>query len=215
MTQVLLFTKKDDASRQAIEMARVMFGDRLTVISGKVGDAFPEDLGWMEIDAIISFLSPWIIPQWLLDKAKIAINFHPGSRYYPGIGCYNFALYDGTPNYGAVCHQMDSKVDTGYVISERTFPVFASDSVESLKSRTMTVVLAMFSDVAGRIAAGMNFEPCYLRWARKPYTRKELDALCVVTADMSSFEVARRVRACAYAGYQGAYVEVGGVRFNA
>src|SRR5687767_10575563 len=45
---------------------------------------------------IISYLSRWVVPPWLLEQALgAAINFHPGTPEYPGIGCCNFALYEG------------------------------------------------------------------------------------------------------------------------
>ncbi len=65
---------------------------------------------------IISFVSPWIIPENLLNSAqKAAINFHPGPPDYPGTGCYNFALYEGTKKYGVTAHHMEKKVDTGNI----------------------------------------------------------------------------------------------------
>ena len=55
---------------------------------------FPKEAKKWQGDYIISYLSRWIVPSYLLNNAKIAsFNFHPASPEYPGIGCNNFALY--------------------------------------------------------------------------------------------------------------------------
>jgi len=52
-------------------------------------------------DFIISYISAWILPKKFLNKTKyFNINFHPGAPEYPGIGCFNFALYDEVKRYG-------------------------------------------------------------------------------------------------------------------
>ena len=67
----------------------------------------------------------WVVPEWLLRKAKIAaINFHPASPDYPGIGCRNFALYENAKEYGVTCHHMSATIDTGSIIEIKRFPIF-------------------------------------------------------------------------------------------
>ena len=62
---------------------------------GNRDDKFPEDIEWWKGDYIVSFLSPWVISNSLLNRAKKAsINFHPAPPEYPGIGCTNFAIYE-------------------------------------------------------------------------------------------------------------------------
>ncbi|MFN3389182.1 MAG: formyltransferase family protein, partial [Allosphingosinicella sp.] len=143
----------------------------------------------------------------------VAINFHPASVEYPGIGCYNFALYDGAAEFGAVCHHMLAKVDTGRIIEERRFPLLPSDTVETLKLRTMVTMLAMFHDICGLIATGAALPSSEQHWTRRPYTRRDMNALREITPEMDEEEVARRVRAMTYPGYPGPSVTVGGHTF--
>lgn len=210
---VIIFSKRDEFCQRAIQVAKVVFGDRLYGVSGELGDPFPDGVGALNYKIVLSFLSPWILPKFILDKAEIALNWHPGTADYPGIGCYNFALYDEVAEFGAVCHYMAEKVDTGEIVEERRFPVFASDTVETLKLRTMITMTSMFHDTICKIAAGWRPPFCGLSWSRRSFTRRELNQLATVDAGMSQDEVRRRIRATTYPGYQGPSVVIGGNKF--
>ena len=68
-------------------------------------------------DWIISFLSPWKIPAELLRCArKGAINFHPAPPKYPGIGGYNYAIWNEDKEYGVTVHEMAEDIDSGKCI---------------------------------------------------------------------------------------------------
>ena len=118
--RIVLLSKTDRFSRAAQDYARGLWPN-VEIAGGAVGDPRPECLS-RPGDYLISFLSPWIITADELARFDTAINFHPASTDYPGSGCYNFALYDNAPEYGATCHHMLPKVDTGLVIDERRFP---------------------------------------------------------------------------------------------
>lgn len=212
-TKITLLAKEDAFSRQASVVASILFGEAVRIHTGKVGDPLPIEVAEEPTDHLLSFLSPWIVPKKVLDRAGQALNFHPGSVDYPGIGCYNFALYENAAEFGAVCHHMLSAVDTGTVVVEKLFPVLASDTVESLKYRTMVTMLAMFHDVASRIAADLPLPVAERQWARRPFTRREMEALKIIDGSMSAGEVQRRIRATAYPGYPGPHTIIGGERF--
>lgn len=196
--RILLLTKPDRFSREAQAVAESAFGADLAAYEGAVGDPEPEALRTAGPEYLISFLSPWIVSRQSLDRAGTAINFHPGSTDYPGIGCYNFALYEGAAEFGAVCHHMLAKVDSGPVISERRFPVAPDESVETLKLRTMETMIAMFREIVDLIAAGRPLPRAELHWTRRPFTRREMEALKVIEHDMPQEEIDRRVRATVY-----------------
>ncbi len=216
--KITLLTKENEWGDKALTLAKIIFGaENIFLERGNRGDPLP-NVGWSSRDALISFLCPWIIPKSLLSRFNVAINFHPASADYPGIGCYNFALYEGDSTYGAICHHMVEKVDSGPIIEERRFPMMPDETVETLKFRTMVTLLAMFHDVLAGFATTGSLPQSGATWRGKARTRKELDALCVLTPDMLPEEVARRVRATAYPGAPGAYiahVTLGGVTFAA
>ena len=210
---IILLAKTETFSRQAEKIAEVLFGDRVATFLGTVGDPFPDPLARARPAYLLSFLSPSIVPAQFLSASGTALNFHPASVDYPGIGCYNFALYDEAAEFGAVCHHMLPKVDSGVVVDERRFPLFASDSVESLKLRTMVTMLSMFHDICSLIATGSELPVSERQWTRKPFTRREMNALKIISPDMDEREVARRIRAGTYPGYPGPSVTIGGHQF--
>lgn len=202
---ILLLTKNDPWSALAAKLAHAMFGEELIWEKGNASDAAPASFSQPH-RAVISFLSPWIVPADVLEKSGLALNFHPGSCDYPGIGCYNFALYEEARQFGPVCHHMLAKVDSGTVVKEVLFPVLPADSVETLKLGTMVAMLALFHDIMGLLATGMPLPVSPRQWTRPAFTRWQLNALCEITPGMDEAEARRRIRATTYPGYPGPYL---------
>ncbi len=214
-TLSLLFLGKaeDPDCAQALEYCQKAFAP-LTYCLGKWGDPLPPAIQGWEGDYIISYLSRWVVPEALLKRARrAAINFHPASPQYPGIGCNNFALYEDAKEYGVTCHHMASRVDTGRIIAVRRFPVYPEDDVASLLRRTYENQIALFFEIAALMAEGRALPTSEEVWTRPPFTRKEFNELFRITPDMPAEEIARRVRAVSYGTFQ-PYVEIQGYRFQ-
>lgn len=212
---VLFFGKHGDADcLRAADFCRSVFGD-VTVHLGQWGMGFPESARTWSGDLIVSYLSRWIIPGAVLERARdAAINFHPGSPEYPGIGCVNFAIHERSPFFGTTCHHMNPKVDTGALIAVKRFAVFANDSVGSILERTYAHQIALFYDVMTTYAASGQFPSCGETWTRRPFTRKELEALNEIPLDASPEEVALRVRAMSHGAFA-PYITLHGFKFGA
>lgn len=186
----------------------------VTFCLGKWGDPLPDEIRRWEGDYIISYLSRWVVPEELLSRAKkAAINFHPASPEYPGIGCNNFALYENAKEYGATCHHMATKVDSGKIIAVKRFPVYPEDDVAALLKRTYENQMELFFEIAQLMADGKELPLSLEKWTRPPFTRKQFNELFVIRPDMSKEEIARRVRAVSYQDWQ-PYVEIEGFRFE-
>ncbi|MCO4781870.1 MAG: hypothetical protein KC646_06055 [Candidatus Cloacimonetes bacterium] len=184
----------------------VHLGNRLDGIS----------LDWTDLkgDLLISYLCPWVIPQDVLDRFEQAINFHPGSENYPGIGCTNFALFHNEEEFGVTAHFMKAKVDTGAIIKVNTFPIEQCDTVKSLTDKCYIEINKLYKEIMKIWEEGESFPLSHLKWTRKPYTRKELNALCKIDASMDKATMLRVIRAVSYQNYPGAYVELNGLRFE-
>lgn len=212
---VLLLSKKrdDPFATEAIQFVSQHFPNAQIVL-GQRDEKIPEEaLSWKG-DYIISYLCGWVIPPRLLDRAAVAaINFHPGPPEYPGIGCYNFALHQEALEYGVTCHHMAASVDSGGIIAVRRFPLFSSDSVLSLTSRSSVCLLNLFCEIMSAILAGRSLPKSDENWQRKPFTRKEMLDLFQVSPDMPKDEVLRRIRAAEHPHWHGAFVELCGERF--
>ncbi len=212
--RALLLTKDTRACEDAANLARFVFPE-VVWVKGLIRDPLPETLRGERFDVILSYVSPWIVPPWLLESTDLALNFHPGSAEYPGIGCYNFALYEGTATYGAVCHWMKAKVDTGDIVKEVLFRILPNETVESLKYRTMIAMLELFHEISLAVAAHTPLPRAARTWTRRAFTRRELDALATIMPNMDEEEIQRRVRATSYPGFRGPEVRLGGVVFRA
>jgi methionyl-tRNA formyltransferase len=199
---LFLGKKQSDDCRQALEFCERAFVN-LTSALGDWGEPFPEKLRSWRGDYIISYLSRWVVPASLIENAsRAAINFHPASPDYPGIGCTNFALYEGAAEYGVTCHHMAARVDTGSIIAVKRFPVLADDSVASLLERTYVHQLALFYEIIGLIHAGRALPQSPETWTRPPFSRAEFNELSKIRPEMTESEIRARIRATSFGRWQ-------------
>jgi methionyl-tRNA formyltransferase len=211
--KILFFAKQGDENakiaanylKQIYPETSIFFGDRK--------DRFPEEINTWQGDYVFSYLSPSIIPNSLLERTtKGAINWHPGPPEYPGIGCTNFAIYNHEKEFGITCHFMAKKVDTGKVIEVKRFSILQNDTVFSITQKCYTHILSSFYSIVEKISNNEQLPLSIENWKRKPYTRKELDALCVIEQDMEIEEIERRIKSTTY-DRPWAYTEIKGKKF--
>lgn len=213
-SSILFLGKADDSyCARALAFCQESFTD-VTSCLGVWGDPLPENARNWRGDYVISYLSRWVVPAHLLERArKASFNFHPASPDYPGIGCNNFALYEDAKEYGVTCHHMAPKVDTGAIIAVKRFPVYPTDGVAELLERTYDNQIALFFKIVSLLAEGKELPISDERWTRPPFTRVQFNELFVITPEMSREEIARRIRAISYKHWQ-PYVELQGYRFE-
>ena len=199
----LLFLRREDCghSDKAEAYLRQLF-ERVTVVhSRKIGDRLPDSVRDADFAAVFAFRSHVIIPAWLIERVDVCLNFHPGPPERPGIGCVNFALYEGDEQYGSTCHYVVEEVDAGAIVSVKRFPIDETDTIASLLGRSYDYLLCQLYDVAPIVAAGVRPEPCGERWTRKATRKRDLDALMAIGADASPAEIERIVRATTFGDY--------------
>ena len=203
-TKKILFLGKnnDSYTLKALNHLRMVFTD-VDFYLGDWGDPFPENASSWEGEIIISYQSRWIIPKYLLDKSKeLSINFHPAPPNYPGCGCVNFALYENAKEYGSTCHHMNLKVDSGEIIKVVKFPIYPSDNVETLLTRTYDHQLCLFYEIINDLYYGKNLPISDEKWSREPILRKDLNKLSNIEIDMDSSEIKKRIRATLYKNFR-------------
>lgn len=205
-TRILFIGKKDDHySKVAAGFIELHFENPLIIFSKRT-EPFPAELLDWEGDLIISYLAQWIIPAALLEKAKFAaINLHPGPPDYPGIGCTNFAIYNGEKEFGITCHHMQPRVDSGAIVAVRRFPVLENDTVYSITQRCYVEIIHLFYELVTGVLNGKGLPQSTETWTRKPYTRKQLNALCELSPELGQEEIERRVKATTYGNKIWAY----------
>jgi len=214
MMKVIIFAKEKPGFENAVDFMK-LYTNKLTVFKGNLDDPFPKEAYDQTPDILISYISPWIIPEKILNLVnKWSINFHPGPPEYPGIGCTNFAIYNKEEIFGVTAHLMETKVDSGKIIDVRRFPILKKDSVYSLTQRCYDYILIQFCEVVSYLFKTNKLPECTEKWKRKPYTRKELNALCKIDINMDTEEIKKRIKATDYPGMPGAHIDIKGFKFK-
>jgi methionyl-tRNA formyltransferase len=214
-TDSILFLGKEDDEycNRALKFVCDNF-ENVTSYRSTWGQPLPAEIHDWRGDYLLSYLCRWVVPVSIIQAApKGAINFHPASPDYPGIGCTNYALYDNATEYGVTCHHMAKKVDTGKIISVKRFPVFPSDNVNSLLKRTYEFQIVLFYEIIAKILRDEPLPESAEIWTGQHHSREEFNQLSIIRPDMSDDEVARRVRAISYGVFQPT-VDISGFRFQ-
>jgi methionyl-tRNA formyltransferase len=182
---------------------------------GDVGEEFPRKVIDGEYDLLVSYISPWIIPSKVLERTKRwNLNFHPGPPDYPGIGCFNFAIFESATEFGATAHIMTPSVDTGDIVEVIRFPMSKTETVKTLSEKTYGVLVELFTKVMKPVIEKDAITFSGERWQRKPYKRIELEKLATITPEMNENEINEVIRATYLPGKPGPFIELFGRRFE-
>ena len=97
---------------------------------------------------------------------------------------------------------MKPKVDTGDIIKVVEFPIYPSDTVETLLTRTYDHQLTLFYEITNYLYCGKRLPKSNKKWSREPYSRKDFDELNNIQIDMDSIEIKKRIRATLYKNFR-------------
>ena len=213
--KICILTKKEKPGvEKAISFTESLF-DACDVFFGKMNEPLPEKLTKNYYDILISYTSPWIVPLKVLERTKKwNINFHPGPPEYPGIGCFNFALFNEAKQFGTTAHIMQQKVDTGKIIGVNRFAINKYETVKSLSDKTYDYQLLLYKKILEFIVLNNELPLCTENWKRNPYKRKELEKLATINPSMIKDEINERIRVTYYPGKPAPFIEVFGHRFE-
>lgn len=214
--KVLFCSKSNDESCGQALNYLTQNCSNVTVCTGDWGDDIPSEVFSWRGDYLLSYMSKWIIPESVLEKARIgAINFHPGPPGRPGAACANYALYERDSEFGVTCHYMTSKVDDGKIIMTKKFPIYESDDVCTLLKRSHGKLLELFYDIVSILKENRDLPESSEMWDRTNFhTRKDLNEnLRRVSVDISKEELERIVRATLFNEWR-PYLKIHGVKFS-
>ena len=214
MNIAFLSKKNKFGVEDAIKFLKI-YDNNIDIYYGINGSAIPKKLYKKKYDIIISYINPWVLPKEILSKTKLYnINFHPGSIEYPGIGCFNFALYNKCKNFGATAHLMSEKVDSGKIIMTKNFKCFKKDTIDTLSIKTYKSLLIIFKKLIKYFFENNSIPESKLRWKRLPYTRKELNHLARLDIKMNKNEFNRRLKATFYSKFESPEIIIYGNKFK-
>lgn len=204
--RVLLLASQGDEAERIAAFGRRLFDD-FTALHGNWGEPLPQAARDWQGDLVISYCSRWIVPEDLLRRAGMAINFHPAPPEFPGIGGLNWALYESRETFGVTCHEMTPVVDAGRLLEIRRFPLLDRDDVEELFRRTHAHLECLAYDVLAGIYNGTFIGSSDEKWSPVARKRKELDAMMTINRTMTDEEIARRKRAFEFSSWTLQYAD--------
>ena len=213
--KICFLTKLENPGVQEAITFTKRFTDVIDVFHGTMNDPFPSKAKKGKYDILFSYISPWIVTKSTLKNTKLwNINFHPGPPEYPGIGCFNFAIFDSAKQFGVTAHIMNPKVDTGKIIGVKRFPMSNNETVESLSIKTYEAQLVLFNKIMQYIFSNDCLPKCNEAWQRKPFKRSELEKFATINPNMSKQEIDKIIRATYYPGKPAPIILLHGYRFE-
>ena len=167
-----------------------------------------------KIDVLISYLSPCIVPEKILNQVRILkINFHPGPPSYPGLGCYNFALLNNEKGYGVTAHEMSKRVDTGKIFKVKYFPIKTKENVKTLIEKSYTQMFYLFKEIMLEFREKKVLSYSRDKWLRKPYSRKEFEKIFELKNLNNKKHIFNLIRSTYLKGFNGPYIDLYGNKF--
>ena len=151
---------------------------------------------------IICFRSFYILNKKLIKKASLAaLNFHPGTPNFRGIGCVNYALYNKSKFYGSTCHLVEEKIDNGKILDIKKFKLRLKDTVKSTLTKTHIIMLKQAKLILSKLLKNENNLKKLLnknkkiKWSGKLKNIKQLNQFYKIDTKISKSDFKKKVRA--------------------
>ncbi|HLD64157.1 MAG TPA: phosphoribosylglycinamide formyltransferase [Candidatus Peribacteraceae bacterium] len=126
-----------------IDQAIVSLGGQSTVILAA--------MGWM-----------WILTPWFINRHRGRIlNVHPallpqhGGEGFYGDHVHDAVLASGAKESGVSIHVMDDGVDTGPILLQKTCPIVAGETVDSLKEKVQALEREWYPKTLQMLESGL------------------------------------------------------------
>jgi len=170
-----------------------------------------------KIDFIFCFRSKIILKEKILKKIKyFALNFHPGTPKYRGLGCTNYALYNDEKTYGSTAHLINKRIDNGKILMVNFFKIKKKDNLEKVLNNTYRSMLLLSRKVLKFIQKNPSISILNLKknikWSSKIKKRKELENFYRIKKNITKRELDKKIRATVIGKYR-PYIELFGRKF--
>ena len=129
-------------------------------LSQVISDSIPAGTDLIVLAGYLSILSRDFITKW---KGRI-INIHPallpdfGGKGMYGMNVHKAVIQAGRPESGCTVHYVDTGIDTGHIILQRTVDVKPDDSPEDLQKRVLEQEHTLLVESIAHIIENKN--PC-------------------------------------------------------
>ena len=169
-------------------------------------------------DFIFSYRASIILKTKDISMAKIAaINLHPGSPKYRGIGCLNYALYNKEKKFGFTIHLISKKIDCGKILFVRYFLINKNSTVANLLQKTHDQCLKHSKVFFRNILSDASKIDFYKnkfkkeKWSKVIKNKKELNKFYRIK-DFNLREVNKKIRATNFINFK-PFIQIGQNKF--
>ena len=152
-------------------------------------------------DYIFCFRSFFILKKKNLKQAKYgAINFHPGTPEFRGIGCINYAIYKNKVKYGSTCHLMDEKIDNGKILDVSYYKIDKHLNLSQLLVKTHKTMFNQAKNIISLLIKDhSNLNKLIkkndkIKWSKKIYKVKDLEKLYRIDLSKSKKKILNQIR---------------------
>ena len=152
---------------------------------------------------VFCFRSHIILKKKFIKKNQNSIiNFHPGPPNYRGIGCINYALFDGVKSYGSTCHLIENeKIDSGKILNFAKFKIKKSDNLETVLNLTHKNMLTQAKKIIDFLSINkMNLKilikkNSHLKWSNKIKKINDLNKFYEINLRYNKKKLNKKIRA--------------------
>lgn len=177
--------------------------------SKKLGEKISIKQSHLNCDYIFSFKNYFILKKKHIKAAKYgAINFHPATPKYRGLGPVNFSIYNQEKFFGCTAHMINEKIDNGKILDVKRFKVRKSDGVEIILNKTYKNLEKQAKKVINKLLISKkNLEKMKLlskkeKWSNKIIKRKGLESFYRIDLSMSYNKLNRKILATKYKNFK-------------
>jgi methionyl-tRNA formyltransferase len=177
------------------------------------------DYSEKSVDYIFSITNLKLLPDWLLNIGRRAINFHDGPLpRYAGLNVPIWAILNDEPEHGITWHEMTSDVDAGQILAQQLFPIVPGETALSINAKCYQTALESFDKLVDELIDGSNQPKTQSQHDRSYFGLvKRPEAAGLIDWTKSAADIDRLVRALDYGNYANPLVtiklELGGELF--
>ena len=118
------------------------------------------EVNWLLLAGFLKILSEKMLSHFFNDNYQVnqVINIHPSLLpAYPGLNSYERAYKDEVKKSGVTVHFVDSGIDTGPIIMQKSFNRYAQDSLEKFITRGLELEHEIYPQVVDMIESRTIF----------------------------------------------------------
>lgn len=143
-------------------------------------EKLPKKFYKFDYDYIINFRSYLILDKKILNRSKIAINFHPSLPKYRGVGCANYAIMNNDRHFGSTIHLIGKKIDSGRIINVKKFKVSKNITLDNMlkkthKSMYYQAITFIKNLLDGNVNINKEISKNKFKWSKKYNSLKKLN----------------------------------------